>query len=433
MTDTLHDRLKRELGELLEQHDAGAAQRDLAAYAEDPVGFARDEKNPANGSHWSLVLPGYGILWLSMAFFLYDPSRDRFIAISDGMLFGRTKGEEVFESDSLMSSRHFKIFFHDGKALLEDLNSTNGTRVNGKQVPAGKRAPLAPSDQVEFGNQKMVFTDRQEKPAPRLAGAAPKAKPDAPAKVEISKPAPAFKPAAAPRQVIEEGGLGWSWIALAVILAGAAAALHFAEIPFTDPAKLGSQGMFLAWSIGAKAVPLIAAVLLYVALARFVFPGGWIRGVAFAAGVVAFAGGIVLFGALTGFRHYKTVVPFAYKCAVLFDGRGCTLGLAQLNRAELETIPPKAAQWIIVRASTNLTEACGAKDPESCYGLGTFYLLSGDGTKALQARIAACSNNHAAACFEMGTWAMKNGNPKDGTALLQRACSLGVAQACPKP
>lgn len=59
---------------------------------------------------------------------------------------------EVSLHDPGASRRHAKFVVDpDGTVALQDLASTNGTQVNGKDVPPGTRRPLCAGDQVTLG------------------------------------------------------------------------------------------------------------------------------------------------------------------------------------------------------------------------------------------------------------------------------------------
>jgi hypothetical protein len=55
-------------------------------------------------------------------------------------------------NDPGASRRHLKFLVGtDGAVVLQDLASTNGTRLNGVEVPAGSRHSLSPGDEVVVG------------------------------------------------------------------------------------------------------------------------------------------------------------------------------------------------------------------------------------------------------------------------------------------
>ena len=49
------------------------------------------------------------------------------------------------------------IYYQNGRWLIEDLNSTNGTLINGRQIPPRTPIPLRNGDNVEIGLTKLVF------------------------------------------------------------------------------------------------------------------------------------------------------------------------------------------------------------------------------------------------------------------------------------
>jgi hypothetical protein len=69
------------------------------------------------------------------------------------MLIGRHRGCDVVLSDLSVSRRHARLFFRDGRWVLQDLGSTNGTAVNGLQVG---RCELRPGDRIALGDEHLV-------------------------------------------------------------------------------------------------------------------------------------------------------------------------------------------------------------------------------------------------------------------------------------
>jgi hypothetical protein len=58
--------------------------------------------------------------------------------------------------DDAVSRRHAKIFIRDGQYVLTDLNSTNGTRVNGQWVQPEMEVQLKPGDEIEVGELTVI-------------------------------------------------------------------------------------------------------------------------------------------------------------------------------------------------------------------------------------------------------------------------------------
>jgi pSer/pThr/pTyr-binding forkhead associated (FHA) protein len=68
--------------------------------------------------------------------------------VSHGMVVGRGDDCDLVIRHGVVSRRHARINLVDGVPWVEDLGSTNGTRVNGEQVRSATR--LKPSDIVSF-------------------------------------------------------------------------------------------------------------------------------------------------------------------------------------------------------------------------------------------------------------------------------------------
>ena len=65
---------------------------------------------------------------------------------------------DVAVSDSRVSRRHAQITSSDSGLLIEDLGSTNGTKVNGTALGAGEKKALAGGDKVSFGGLEMAIS-----------------------------------------------------------------------------------------------------------------------------------------------------------------------------------------------------------------------------------------------------------------------------------
>ena len=62
------------------------------------------------------------------------------------------------DPEAKVSRRHARITFNEGKYLLEDLGSTNGTFINrGKRLPKGTRQPLNDGDEIIVGKTFLRF------------------------------------------------------------------------------------------------------------------------------------------------------------------------------------------------------------------------------------------------------------------------------------
>src|SRR5690606_13214411 len=96
---------------VLSQHEAGA--RDLV----------REE--------WALTWPG-----------------GRFIIERRSIVLGRSRDCDVVLADTNVSRRHAELVRHGGGFVLRDLDSTNGSLVNGRRV---REAPVTAGDVLTLG------------------------------------------------------------------------------------------------------------------------------------------------------------------------------------------------------------------------------------------------------------------------------------------
>jgi pSer/pThr/pTyr-binding forkhead associated (FHA) protein len=72
---------------------------------------------------------------------------------SSALLIGRKKGDIVI-NDPLISGSHAKIYPGKEGWYIEDLNSTNGTLVDGRLT---QRCKLRPGAEISVGNSRMVL------------------------------------------------------------------------------------------------------------------------------------------------------------------------------------------------------------------------------------------------------------------------------------
>jgi pSer/pThr/pTyr-binding forkhead associated (FHA) protein len=86
---------------------------------------------------------------------LSTPLRER-------LLVGRGGGNTDIDLAALdtgnagISREHALFLYSDGALFVEDLNSTNGTRINGYKIDAGKSYSLHNGDEVEFGSVRLA-------------------------------------------------------------------------------------------------------------------------------------------------------------------------------------------------------------------------------------------------------------------------------------
>jgi predicted component of type VI protein secretion system len=141
--------------------------------------------------------------------------------------FGRLGRSTVKIEDSSVSREHARLFASEGKLFIADLNSSNGTFVNGTRV---SRAEVKPGDTIRIGRVEMTLSETAEPtstgataipepeeftldeppaperrvssapaaPAPAASAAPAPAAPAAPAPAAPAAPAPAAPAAPAP-------------------------------------------------------------------------------------------------------------------------------------------------------------------------------------------------------------------------------------------
>ena len=100
--------------------------------------------------------------------FLVFPVRTSLANTAEENIFsvGRNETNEIVVPDMTMSAIHaFLMKREDGEFYLQDMNSTNGTSVNGVPVPAqgeGEPLRLKSGDRIRFGGVKFTFLRLEE-------------------------------------------------------------------------------------------------------------------------------------------------------------------------------------------------------------------------------------------------------------------------------
>ena len=76
--------------------------------------------------------------------------RDRRFDLIGGLSVGRSKDADVRIDDRYASSIHARVFSREGRFFVEDMNSTNGTLLNGATLQG--EAELIDGDTVQIGD-----------------------------------------------------------------------------------------------------------------------------------------------------------------------------------------------------------------------------------------------------------------------------------------
>jgi pSer/pThr/pTyr-binding forkhead associated (FHA) protein len=84
--------------------------------------------------------------------------------IRDIVFIGRTQSNQIVIDHSTVSAQHALLLRVGDSYWLKDLNSTNGTQINGVFVT---EAELKDGDEIRFGSVKAVFTASCRKAWPK--------------------------------------------------------------------------------------------------------------------------------------------------------------------------------------------------------------------------------------------------------------------------
>jgi hypothetical protein len=77
--------------------------------------------------------------------------------LTDGAMMGRSDGAEIRVDDPFASSAHARIFPQGEFMYLEDMGSTNGTYLNGRQVKTTERLKMA--DLIRIGDSEYRYQE----------------------------------------------------------------------------------------------------------------------------------------------------------------------------------------------------------------------------------------------------------------------------------
>ncbi len=118
----------------------------------------------------------------------------------DRVTVGRVEENTFQIADASVSSRHAEILLQGSSLLVRDLNSTNGTFINGEKISEGV---LNPGQVLRFGQVELKIDDGQ---APVPPTAAPTAANPAPAKPAKTIDATMVIPRGVSLEQLEQGG-----------------------------------------------------------------------------------------------------------------------------------------------------------------------------------------------------------------------------------
>jgi hypothetical protein len=138
---------------------ARSAMRDLsrgaspvaASEPSDPGGPARLRDEPVGGGLMGLVHPRLEVI----AALGHEPGT--VFDIASGATLGRSDHAEIRVDDAFASSAHARIFSQGDFMHIEDMGSTNGTYLNGRQLRGVERLKMA--DVVRIGDSEYRYQE----------------------------------------------------------------------------------------------------------------------------------------------------------------------------------------------------------------------------------------------------------------------------------
>jgi pilus assembly protein CpaF len=109
---------------------------------------------------------------------------------------GRVQGNDLMLPKGNVSKRHARLLFRDGRIIVTDLKSTNGTYVNGRKI--AQATIVREGDKIYVGDFVLRIEMSGSTPSPRLAGGG--------APLTSTAPSPSFPAAPPPRPSVNFEG-----------------------------------------------------------------------------------------------------------------------------------------------------------------------------------------------------------------------------------
>lgn len=81
--------------------------------------------------------------------------------LGGSVTLGRSSKNDIVIKDKFVSKNHLNITERNGIFYLEDLNSANGTYLNGEKVDAGTLIELQNGDKIGVGFIQFIFVDNR--------------------------------------------------------------------------------------------------------------------------------------------------------------------------------------------------------------------------------------------------------------------------------
>jgi hypothetical protein len=134
-----------------------SAMRDLARYegtsaAAEPVDLPRPRRRERSGPD---LRAGVSPRLQVVAAMGHEPGTT--FDVGEGATFGRSDSADIRVDDAFASSAHARIFPRAEFMYLEDMGSTNGTYLNGRQVKTAERLKMA--DTIRIGDSEYRYEE----------------------------------------------------------------------------------------------------------------------------------------------------------------------------------------------------------------------------------------------------------------------------------
>jgi uncharacterized membrane protein YdfJ with MMPL/SSD domain/pSer/pThr/pTyr-binding forkhead associated (FHA) protein len=171
----------------------------------------------------------------------------------EGFTFGRAQeGPGTLGGDPELSREHAQLSRSNGKVLVEDLGSTNGTFVNGHRI--SDATEVEPGDTIWAGSTTMMITS-PERPVPDV----PPVEPPTPAAETGFLERFASFSDRNPKRILAGVAV---FFAIAIVIGAPVAGLFAAEDPFTDPgAESVEVNERIAEATGEESDPQVIALV----------------------------------------------------------------------------------------------------------------------------------------------------------------------------
>jgi hypothetical protein len=135
---------------------ARSAMRDLRRYEGSSVAEPVEAPNPVRSRRAGPDLrAGVSPRLEVVAAMGHEPGTT--FAVGEGATLGRSNGADIRVDDPFASSAHARIFSRGDFLYVEDMGSTNGTYLNGRQLRTAERLKMA--DVIRIGDSEYRYEE----------------------------------------------------------------------------------------------------------------------------------------------------------------------------------------------------------------------------------------------------------------------------------